>query len=60
MTRNQSTTRHEPGLVHLFTLSDVIGGSYDTGQGSLGRRLRDSAGEGRFSGARLLLPRSLP
>ena len=48
-------------LAHLFTLSAEIGSSDDTGGGSLGRRIRDSVGEGTFSGARLrgqVLPRS--
>ena len=40
-------------VAHLFTLSAGIGSSDDTGQGSLGRRMRDSVGEGTFSGARL-------
>jgi hypothetical protein len=40
-------------LAHLFTLSAGIGSSDDTGQGSLGRRMRDSVGEGTFSGPRL-------
>jgi hypothetical protein len=45
MTLNRSATPSGPRLAHLFTLSAVIGGSDDTGQSSLGRRLRDSAGE---------------
>jgi hypothetical protein len=53
MTLNRSATPSGPRLAQLFTLSAVIGGSEDTGQSSLGRRLRDSAGEGTFSGARL-------
>jgi Protein of unknown function (DUF3237) len=51
----------EPGLAHLFTLSAGIGSSDDTGDGTLGRRVRDSVGEGTFAGARLrgeLLPGS--
>lgn len=51
----------EPSLAHLFTISAGIGGSDDTGEGSLGRRVRDSVGEGTFFGERLrgeLLPGS--
>jgi hypothetical protein len=51
MTLNRSATPSGPRLAYLFTLSAVIGGSDDAGQSSLGRRLRDSAGEGTFSGA---------
>jgi len=51
----------EPSLAHLFTISAGIGSSDDTGEGSLGRRVRDSVGEGIFFGERLrgeLLPGS--
>src|SRR5882762_3246950 len=51
----------EPSLAHLFTISAAIGSSDDTGEGSLGRRVRDSVGEGIFFGERLrgeLLPGS--
>lgn len=50
-----------PMLAHLFTLSAGLGGSDDTGEGSLGRRIRDSVGEGTFAGRRMrgeLLPGS--
>jgi hypothetical protein len=50
-----------PRLAHLFTLSAGIGSSDDTGDGTLGRRVRDSVGEGTFAGERLrgeLLPGS--
>jgi hypothetical protein len=50
-----------PGLAHLFTLSAGLGSSDDTGEGSLGRRMRDSVGDGTFTGRRLrgeLLPGS--
>jgi hypothetical protein len=40
-------------LAHLFSLSAGIGSSDDTGGSPLGRRIRDSVGEGSFSGARL-------
>lgn len=40
-------------LAHLFTLSAGIGSSDDMGAGSLGRRIRDSVGEGTFAGTRL-------
>jgi hypothetical protein len=48
-------------LAHLFTLSAGLGGSDDTGEGSLGRRIRDSVGEGTFAGRHMrgeLLPGS--
>jgi uncharacterized protein DUF3237 len=63
MTSNPSLKPADAGLrlAHLFTLRAGIGTSDDTGQGSLGRRMRDSVGVGTFAGARLrgeLLPGS--
>lgn len=53
MTGNQSVSLTRLNVAHLFTLSVGVASSDDTGQGSLGRRMRDSAGQGSFSGERL-------
>src|SRR5215470_3838327 len=52
MTFNPSVDTGPP-LAHLFTLSAGVGSSDDTGEGSLGRRMRDSVSEGTFAGSRL-------
>jgi len=42
-----------PALKPLFSMRAELASSEDTGDGALGRRLRDSVGEGVFSGPRL-------